>query len=86
MPRRALWVALAITLSPMSLLAQGGTSSAADASRGKNAKPVMADLVTIKFSTNFVLDSSTTFRDLNAVKMQLITEKLLKIRTYKSGI
>jgi hypothetical protein len=38
-----------------------------------------------KFSVQFVWDLSTTFRDLNAVTVQLKTGKCLKIKEWLSG-
>jgi len=39
-----------------------------------------------KFSVQFVWDLSTTFRDLNAVTVQLKTGKCLKIKEWLSGL
>jgi hypothetical protein len=39
-----------------------------------------------KFSVQFVRDLSRTFRDLNAVTMQLKAGKCLKIKEWLSGI
>jgi hypothetical protein len=39
-----------------------------------------------KFSVQFVWDLSTTFRDLNAVTVQLKTGKSLKIKEWLSGL
>jgi len=39
-----------------------------------------------KFSVQFVWDLSTTFRDLNAVTVQLKTGKCLKVKEWLSGL